>query len=190
MVKIGGKAWRELVRDGILPNEPRNKNAGVAKEMPTPKEVFQAETEDEAKNMQEKLKEVVPAIKANHHPTRKGKKIVEVANRVRQGDIAQYTAQCASRTLHKHMNTLAEQLESAYQGSDELDDSQLAGFEEGLKNLILEEMLATDINDKPNKSMRDGKKITDPDSDYELDDDDYEEEKDDLTCDNPEEYEV
>ncbi len=93
--------------------------------------------------------------------------------------MANYTAQCASRTLHKHMDTLNEQLEEAYRDSDELNADQLSEFENSLKQLILQEMLSGQANLDPNvntnqeknqiiKEERELNAMIPPQSEYEL----------------------
>ncbi|MCK5015602.1 MAG: hypothetical protein KAS32_00905, partial [Candidatus Peribacteraceae bacterium] len=171
--KVGGKSWRTLVKEGILANDPI---------IPS-KPLFTGNTIEEAKakkaelmgdvQISEREDNIEPAIrklKPNHFPARRGKMIVEVAKTPRQEEIAGYTAQCASRTLHKHIDQLSETLEDSY---DDMDDESLREFENNLKNLILEEMISGDGAKPPTRNTRiRQKKYVEPpyaaDTDYEL----------------------
>ncbi len=155
MIRVGGKPWRSLVKDGIIANDP------IAPGKP----LFVGSTIEEAKAKKAELMEqvdispsnkqdVIPTrkLRPNHFPARRGKKVVEVAKTPRQEEIAQYTAQCASRTLHKHIDALSDNLEDAYDDA-ELDPSALRDFEENLKNLILEEMISGNANKAPTRDL-------------------------------------
>jgi hypothetical protein len=174
MIKIGGKPWRRLVREGMLPStdvstphlggtEPSN---NVLFEADSPEQADVAKEEILTEQAKRTLKEKAAELTKEEHPRRRGKKIVKVVTAPKHEDLAKYTAQCASRTLHKHINDLTDQLEYAYANSSELDASQLSEFENGLKELILQEMISGDANQAPDvKTMR--KKVKD-ETDYEL----------------------
>ena len=183
MIKVGGKPWRSLVKEGIIANDP------IAPGKP----LFVGSTIEEAKKKKAEMMEDVVnkrstelkkpdtrILRPNHFPARRGRKIVEVAKTPRQEEIAEYTAQCASRTLHKHIDSLSDTLEDAYDqcdGSDGIDDACLKEFENNLKNLILEEMLSGEATKAPtrnlNKSMqaRTKKNYIEPETEYELESD-------------------
>jgi len=172
MIKVGGKPWRALVRDGLIANDP------IAPGKP----LFTGNTIEEAKakkaemmdqvQITERKDNIIPErkLRPNHFPARRGKKIVEVAKTPRQEEIADYTAQCASRTLHKHIDQLSETLEDAY---DDIDEDGLRDFENNLKNLILEEMISGNANKPPDRTTRQRilkkKNYVEPDTEYELD---------------------
>lgn len=179
MIKCGGKIWRILVKEGILANDP----------MAPGKPLFEGKTIEEAKakkaelmkqvritGKEDQLDPIMRKLRPNHFPARRGKKIVEVVKTPKQEEIAEYTAQCASRTLHKHIDSLSEHLEDIYDQYDEsdgIDNDTLKDFEDKLKNLILEEMMSGDAVKPPTrKTRRSGggvqKKYIE-DTDYELD---------------------
>ena len=125
MIKIGGKPWRKLVREGMLPNtatdspvldrssttEPSN---NVIFEAETPEQAGAAKEEILTEKVKNELKAKTQKLTKEEHPRRKGKKIVKVVTAPKHEDLAKYTAQCASRTLHKHINDLTDQLESEF----------------------------------------------------------------------------
>ena len=189
MIKIGGKPWRKLVREGMLPDTPTRldgvESNNVLFEAKSPEQADAAKEEilteqakialkaekllrtSEQEKQTLKLKTAAQEMTKEEHPRRKGKKIVKVVTAPKHEDLAKYTAQCASRTLHKHINDLTDQLEYAYANSNELDASQLSEFENSLKELILQEMISGEANKAPDiKTMK--KKVKD-ETDYELD---------------------
>lgn len=194
MIRVGGKPWRSLVKEGIIANNAIDESII--------KPLFTGNTIEEAKAKKAELMGQVQITKRkdmptrklrpDHFPSRRGKKIVEVAKTPRQEEIAQYTAQCASRTLHKHIDQLSDSLENAYDQCDEsdgMDDNVLKEFEENLKHLILEEMISGETTKAPTRNTRivsqgiKQKKYVEPETDYELeeevkydDEEDYEEE--------------
>ncbi len=192
MIKIGGKPWRKLVREGMLPNTPTDFSGqkrsidttgeikqslisnNILYEAETPQQADQAKEEILTEQAKQTLKLQAQELGQNQHPRRKGKKIVKVVTAPKHEDLAKYTAQCASRTLHKHINDLSDQLEYAYANSNELDASQLSEFENSLKELILQEMISGEANKAPDiKTMK--KKVNSKfdqnyaETDYELD---------------------
>lgn len=180
MIKIGGKPWRKLVREGMLPNDPITPIGGGNNTL------YEAKNEKEAEQAREEiLTEQVRTTAAqkltkNQVPGRKGKKVVKITNPPKHEDLARYTASCASRTLHKHINDLSDQLEYAYSESNELDNSQLKEFEDNLKDLILQEMISGEVNKPPDVNTR-KKRISD-ETDYECEEY-YEDEEDDEKSD-------
>lgn len=182
MIRVGGKPWRTLVKEGIIANDP------IAPGKP----LFTGNTIEEAKAKKAELMDQVQIterkddlvfdasktptrkLRPNHFPARRGKKVVEVAKTPRQEEIAQYTAQCASRTLHKHIDNLAESLEDC----EDMDDETLKEFELNLKELILQEMISGGANQPPTKNTRiKQKKYIEPETDYDVDDTEYDEEE-------------
>jgi len=189
MIKVGGKPWRQLVRQGMLPNNPTVINPDGSK-IPNVKQrednlLYEADSVDSANQAREEImaeserKKAVNKLAPNQHPARKGKKIVKVTNAPKHVDLAKYTAQCASRTLHKHINDLSDQLEYAYSNSSDLDATQLKEFEESLKELILQEMISGDANLAP--TVKTMKKKAVNETDYEVEslqgDDEYTDEE-------------
>lgn len=163
MIKVGGKPWRRLVRQGMLPNVPIQSSDNTIFEAKTVQDANQARdeilTEVEKKRAVEKVDKI-------QNIKRRGKKVVKTTPGPKNEDLARYTAQCASRTLHKHINNLNEQLEHAYSNSSELDNSQLKEFEDNLKELILQEMISGEVNIEPTvKTMK--KKVDDVDFEVE-----------------------
>jgi hypothetical protein len=177
MVKIGGKAWRSLVSEGIIANTPIRPNP--VKSLPTVElEENEIEEPTTVTPVRIPLKKKDARNKGYYTQNRKGKP-TKIRNRSNQQDMANYTAQCASRTLHKHMDTLNEQLEEAYRDSDELNSDQLSEFENNLKQLILQEMLSGKASLDPNvntnqeknqiiKEERELNAMVPPQSEYEL----------------------
>ena len=191
MVKIGGKAWRSLVSEGIIANTPIEPKKEIV--FPTKSEIEESKIEEPENQNDLNLRPVTPVRislkhkdarvkktqkKGYYTQNRKGKP-TNIRNRSKQQDMANYTAQCASRTLHKHMDTLNEQLEEAYRDSDELNADQLSEFENSLKQLILQEMLSGQANLDPNvntnqeknqiiKEERELNAMVPPQSEYEL----------------------
>lgn len=194
MVKIGGKAWRSLVREGIIANNPIQPKKEVV--FPTKSEIEENEIEEPYSKSSNELSTVTPvriplknkdarnktnstSRNATYYTQNRKGKPTKIRNRPKQQDMANYTAQCASRTLHKHMDTLNEQLEEAYRDSDELNADQLSEFENSLKELILQEMLSGQANLDPNvntnqeknqiiKEERELNAMIPPQSEYEL----------------------
>lgn len=170
MIKIGGKPWRKLVREGMLPNTPTRldtaESNNVLFEAKTPEQADQAKEEILTEQAKQALKVKAQKLGPQQHPRRRGKKIVKVVTAPKHEDLAKYTAQCASRTLHKHINVLTDQLEYAYANSNDLDASQLEEFENNLKELILQEMISGEANKAPN--VRTMKKKVKDETDYEL----------------------
>ena len=194
MVKIGGKAGRSLVREGIIANNPIQPKKEVV--FPTKSEIEENEIEEPYSKSSNELSTVTPvriplknkdarnktnstSRNATYYTQNRKGKPTKIRNRPKQQDMANYTAQCASRTLHKHMDTLNEQLEEAYRDSDELNADQLSEFENSLKELILQEMLSGQANLDPNvntnqeknqiiKEERELNAMIPPQSEYEL----------------------
>ena len=131
-IKVGSKVWRELLLNGVIENKSRNMSDD---KKPSLKD----------KDAREKTQ---PDTKKYYTQNRKGTP-TKIRKRLKQEELADYTAQCASRTLHKHMNILNEKLEDAYRDSDELNSDQLTEFENNLKQLILEEMVSGEIALEP-----------------------------------------
>ena len=134
MVKIGGKAWRSLVREGIIANNPIQPKKEVV--FPTKSEIEENEIEEPYSKSSNELSTVTPiriplknkdarnktnstSRNATYYTQNRKGKPTKIRNRPKQQDMANYTAQCASRTLHKHKDTLNEQLEEAYRDSEE-----------------------------------------------------------------------
>lgn len=187
MIKVGGKPWRSLVKEGIIANDPI---APIKPLLEKKVPLFSGGTIEEAKKKKAELMDQVVLterkdniepqrrLRPNHFPARRGKKVVEVAKTPRQEEIAEYTAQCASRTLHKHIDSLSDSLEDAYDNVDgdstELGSDTLKEFEENLKNLILEEMISGEAAKAPTHNTRIArhskqKKYVEPETEYELD---------------------
>lgn len=144
MVKVGGKKWRELIKQGMIENSP-------VKTLPATV-LHEAKDENEAKVIKNILsrpeEEITKKIgmKKNTYAVRRGNKVLEFRNRPRQEEIANFTAESASRTIHKHMDQLSGDLEDAYENGD---DEELGDFEHKLKELILQEMVSSNIHEKP-----------------------------------------
>lgn len=177
MIKVGGKPWRTLVKEGLIANDPITPQA--VETFPTRNEIYESELLEKKTLMEEKKESgkkrslrqkdarvkkpvqtsSVKPLKGHYVQKRtvKGvKKSVQVKKGGRQEDIADYTAQCASRTLHKHIDVLSQQLQDAYEESGEVGDlnnETLSYFENNLKNLILEEMLTGEAKKEPNRYM-------------------------------------
>lgn len=144
MVKVGGKKWRELVKKGMLDDQtPTRLYSSILHEGKDENEAIAVRNILD-RTSEEGRKKI--GMKKNRYPVRRGNNIYEFRNRPRQEEIADFTAKSASRTIHKHMDTLSTQLEEAYNNGD---DEELGDFEYRLKNLILQEMLSSGINDKP-----------------------------------------
>ena len=165
MVKIGGKKWRQLIREGIVENLPVqtvDKN-----------QVWEAKDSNEAKVVKDIMTRKKIGIKKGEHLMAKGNKVISCINYPKQEDMADFTARVASRTIHKHMDRLSSDLEDAYENGD---DDELGDFECKLKNLILQEMVSSTLKEKPNKTMKikgegEKKEHKEPDTEYELDND-------------------
>lgn len=152
MIMVGGKPWRTLIKEGLISNQ-----------LDSEEEQSTESPQSSLINAKVPLRERDarpnrgPAKKRYFTQQRTGKdgqkKDVRMRKKPKQEEIADYTAQCASRTIHKHMDALSDQLQGAYE-SDELDSTGvLSAFEENLKNLILEEMLTGEANKPPNRYM-------------------------------------
>lgn len=124
MIKVGGKPWRDLVKQGLVPYDDSVRD----------------HSEMEAKKPLRE-KDARPAARKKYK------------KRATQNEIANYTAQCASRTLHKHIDALSSRLENVYQQGDP-DEKELSEFEDNLKNLIMEEMLTGEATTEPTKYVR------------------------------------
>ncbi len=178
MIKIGGKPWRKLVREGMLEDSENIYNApakNVLFEADTPEQANVAKEEILTEQAKENLRQKTQEMTEQEHPrivkNTQGKKIIKVTTAPKHEDLAKYTAQCASRTLHKHINDLTDQLEYAYANSNELDASQLSEFEDNLKELILQEMISGGANTAPNITTRKKKVINETDYELEIDSD-------------------
>lgn len=159
MIKIGGKPWRALVKEGLLPNDPMNPATA------TPKEIYAGKDEKDAIAVQDELKTSAVATKPKGkprrslrpktHTQRRGNKIIEVKNQPKQEEIADFIARSASRTVHKNLPELTKKLEEAYdEDDDEFSEEMLKDFEENLRVLIHQEVISGGVNDPPNKYMR------------------------------------
>lgn len=154
MIKVGGKPWRELVKSGIIANDPispaivelpKSTMVNIAPEQSAKADFLPVKVPLRERDARKSGKYYIQ----NRTGKDGKKKEVKVQKRAKQEEIADYTASCASRTLHKHMDALSDQLENYY--GDENGD--LSSFEENLKNLILEEMLTGEANKAPNRYM-------------------------------------
>ncbi len=147
MIKVGGKSWRDLVSQGLLENQPIDMNSpnvlksDIIKRKPLKERDARDNYYTRGKNTKDKDGNVV-------------KKNIQVRRGKKQEDIAGYTAKCASRTIHKHIDVLSQKLEDAYADDDFSNDS-LSEFETQVKNLILEEMLTGEASNEPNRYMND-----------------------------------
>lgn len=184
MIKVGGKPWRTLVKEGLIANDPITPQAVETSEksydlFETQNEIYEAEVDEKRppqistrkdnirnsgnqnilplKQRDARIK-VKPQPKKGHYVQKRNGRPVQIKKGGRQEDIADYTAQCASRTLHKHIDVLSQQLQDAYDASGEVGDlnnETLSQFEGNLKNLILEEMLTGEARKEPNRYMND-----------------------------------
>jgi hypothetical protein len=165
MVKVGGKKWRELVKKGMVDNMAIQR---------VDENQLQEVLDNNQANASDKILKKKPKIGMKTSRTRGGK-TSEWTAAPHQEDMADYTAKAASRTLHKHMETLSEQLHDAYENDS---DEELGDFEFKLKNLILQEMVSPNIHEKPNKKMMIGRIKQKPlvsETDYELEEQSEEE---------------
>lgn len=166
MVKAGGKKWRDLVKRNMIPNSPiRQETSTVLHEAIDQREAKAVSAIFKRKDSP--LTKKVGMRKGTHSHA-KGGKVYEYRNRPTQIDMAHFTAQAATRTIHRHMDKLSSDLEDChlYGGDEELGD-----FEYKLKNLILQEMISTNIVGKPTAHTKlhyTGKKKKLHDNEYEL----------------------
>jgi hypothetical protein len=147
MIKVGGKPWRRLVKQGIIAG-PAQSQADYYVDDRRPDNVYHSDSTQDTQAVSSSSSSSLPEHKK---PLRqRDARVPKKRPRAKQNQIADYTAQCASRTLHKHMDALNQQLETVYeaQGGDP-SSKTLSLFEENLKNLILEEMLTGEAKQAP-----------------------------------------
>ena len=116
-VKVGGKTWRRLVKDGLIENNYRD-----------PKELYEIKKDDDVEQKKEELDKVLP--RGTHSARGRGKhkgKIVKVRNKLKADEVSKYTAKMASLAVRNNINVLAE-----------MDNDEI---ELQLEKLILQEML-------------------------------------------------
>lgn len=161
MVKVGGAKWRELVRRGMVNNLATQQ----IEEYKSPNILAANQEAAETNILNHGAKKKKIGMKTSRM---RGGKTYQWEATPHQEDIADYTAKAASRTLHKHMESLSEQLHDAYENDS---DEELGDFEYKLKNLILQEMVSPKLHEKANKKMMIGHKpqiAESAETDYEL----------------------
>ncbi len=133
MVRVGGKPWRVLVKQGLAdyipPKERWNAEANTVAEFDSPEDAKVAQKHYRAK--------------AKSHTKRKASKVVRVQTAPKQEEVAQFAAKCATRTVHKNMVVLEQKLDSIYDNADggAPSEEDLQAFEDELRDLILADMI-------------------------------------------------
>lgn len=143
-ILVGGKTWRMLVANGILEDKglKRNEYSDITNNRKRPA-LYEADTEEKAaiaKQMIQNDPKIAEKIGITKGTVVKkiGKKLIKASTQASATDMANYTAKCAARMMNREMESLSQQYEQ-----DIIDDKDPEDLEEKLKQLILQEMLAS-----------------------------------------------
>ncbi len=128
LILVGGKTWRNLVKEGTIKGVINNKDAQRASGETTP-----SEAKEESIVVLEPIKEEDPP------PKQKGKK----QNRLAHKEVTELSTQSAIEIIKQNSEALAEELESiAYIEDEDEYNQRMSAFEKQVEQMIYQQLLS------------------------------------------------